>query len=244
MQVVILCGGKGTRIKEYFKDIPKPLVEIGNKPILWHIVKMFNYYGFRDFIFCLGYKGELIKNFFNKHKDKDWNIKFVDTGIETNTGGRIKKIQALIRGESFLSTYGDGLSDINLDELLKFHRRQAKIATITCVKPRSPFGLVKINKQGAIMGFQEKPILNQWVNGGFFVFDSKVFKYLRQGDILEKDSFARLISKDQISGYRFNGFWECMDTYKDNLVLNELWAKEKAPWAKWLKGENNDLLER
>jgi glucose-1-phosphate cytidylyltransferase len=236
MQVVILCGGKGTRLKGHFKDIPKPLVEVGGKPILWHIVKMYRYYGFKDFIFCLGYKAELVKKFFKKQKEKDLNIKFVDTGLDTNTGGRIKKIKDYISEDTFFATYGDGLSDLDLHGLLKFHQENNKIATITCVKPRSPFGIAQINSQGLIVGFKEKPSLNQWVNGGFFVFNKAIFDYLREGDILEKDSFERLIRKNQLVGYKFNGFWECMDTYKDHLTLNELWAKGNPPWAKWLKG--------
>jgi glucose-1-phosphate cytidylyltransferase len=236
MQVVILCGGKGTRLKGHFKDIPKPLVEVGGKPILWHIVKMYRYYGFKDFIFCLGYKAGLVKKFFKAKKEKDWNVKFVDTGLDTNTGGRIKKIESYISEDNFFATYGDGLSDLDLRRLLKFHRKNNKIATITCVKPRSPFGITQINSKDLIVGFKEKPFLNQWVNGGFFVFNKAIFDYLREDDVLEKDSFERLIRKNQLVGYRFNGFWECMDTYKDHLTLNELWSKGNPPWAKWLKG--------
>jgi len=236
MQVVILCGGRGTRLRGHFSDTPKPLVEIGGKPILWHIVKMYSHYGFNDFIFCLGYKAELIKKFFRAEKEKNWKIRFVDTGLNTNTGGRIKKIEKLICSETFFATYGDGLSDLDLRRLLRFHRHKGRIATITCVKPRSPFGIAQIDRSGQVVGFKEKPFLNQWVNGGFFVFERRIFDYLKASDILEKDSFGRLIREGQLAAYKFKGFWDCMDTYKDHLVLNELWAQGNALWAKWLKG--------
>ncbi len=261
MKVAILCGGKGTRLRELTGVLPKPLVEIGGKPILWHIMKIYSYYGFNDFILCLGYKGEMIKEYFmnqadwryndfildfksKKHeiiykannykvKHEDWKITFVDTGQETNTGGRIKKIEEYIGGDDFFVTYGDGLSDIDLNKLLDFHKKNKKIATITCVNPPSQFGVVEINEEGIITKFEEKPLLNQWISGGFFVFNKRIFDYIRENDILEKEPFEKLAKERQAIAYKHKGFWKCMDTYKDTRVLNELWKNNKAYWKKW-----------
>lgn len=233
MRTVILCGGEGTRLRELTESIPKPLVEIGGKPILWHIMKIYSYYGFNDFILCLGYKGNLIEEYFKKNKEENWNIIFADTGLKTNTGGRIKKIEKYIDDEIFLANYGDGLADINLNKLLSFHKRMNKIATITCVNPVSQFGIIKINDSNLITAFKEKPLLNQWINGGFFVFNKKIFDYLTGDDILEKRPFETLAKERQIVAYKFSGFWDCMDTFKDMQLLNELWQKENAPWKVW-----------
>ena len=231
MQTVILCGGKGTRLREFTENLPKPLVEIGGKPILWHIMKIYSYYGFNDFILCLGYKGEMIKEYFRNNSE--WKITFVDTGQETYTGGRIKKIERYIDGGVFLVTYSDGLSNINLNELLNFHKSKKTIATITCVNPISQFGILEIDEQGIITMFKEKPLVNQWINGGFFVFNKEIFNYLSENDVLEKHPFERLANEKKISAYKFNGFWSCMDTYKDTQTLNELWDKGSAPWRIW-----------
>lgn len=230
MRVVILCGGKGMRMG--YDEIPKALFPIGERPILWHIMNIYAYYGFRDFILCLGYKGKKIKEYFRDFKK--WNILFVDTGLDTNTGGRLKKIERLIDDDSFFVTYGDGLSDINLDTLLEFHKKHKKIATITAVRPHSPFGIVGINsKTQAVSHFEEKPRLDHWINGGFFVFNKEVFRYIKSNDILERDTFRRLVQDKNVVAYKHYGFWECMDTYKDNLRLNQLWLNTKAPWAIW-----------
>ncbi len=230
VQVVILCGGKGTRMGENL-TIPKPMVRIGDKPVLWHIMKIYSHYGFDDFILCLGYRGEKIREYFQGKKD--WNITFAETGLDTNTGGRIKKIQRYIRGETFFATYGDGLSDINLIDLLKYHKRQKKVATLTVVKPPSPFGEVELGSNNLVADFKEKPILDHWINGGFFVFSKDIFEYVKETDVLEKDVFHQLVKGGNLVAYKHGGFWECMDTYKDNLQLNEMWRLNRAKWAVW-----------
>lgn len=234
MKTVILCGGKGTRMGE---GKPKALVEIGNKPIIWHIMKIYAHFGFRDFLLCLGYKGDDIKKYVDKLSkskgdEKKWNITCVDTGLNTNTGGRIKKIEKYIDNNTFFATYGDGLANIDLSALLKFHTNHKKIATLTVVKPYSQFGILKIGKDGKVIEFKEKPRLNQWINGGFFVFSKKVFDYLKNKDILERDSFGRLIKAGQLIAFKFQGQWMCMDTFKDNLMMNELWKGNKAFWKR------------
>lgn len=230
MKVVILCGGKGTRMGN--DELPKALFTLGDKPILWHIMKIYVHYGFIDFILCLGYKGNMIKDYFSK--TKEWKIKFVDTGVDTNTGGRIKKIRDYIKEDCFLATYADGLSDINLNKLLEFHKSHSKIATLTTVKPYSPFGIVAIDAHtNTVTHFEEKPILDHWINGGFFIFNKTIFNYIKENDVLEKDTFYRIVKEKKLVAYKHNGFWECMDTYKDNLRLNYLWRTGNAPWALW-----------
>jgi len=228
MQAVILCGGKGTRLREYTENIPKPLVEIGGKPILWHILKIYASFGFKEFILCLGYKGEAIKEYFKGKTE--WNIIFADTGIDTNTGGRIKRIEKYIDGDIFFATYSDGLANINLTDLLAFHKNKKNVVTITAVNPLSQFGILEIDDECNIINFKEKPLLNQWINGGFFVFNRQIFDYIGDNDILEKMPFERLAQERKISSYKFNGFWMCMDTYKDTQILNEMWDMGNAPW--------------
>lgn len=234
IQTVILCGGRGTRMG--CEDLPKPMFKIDTKPILWHIMKIYESFGFNDFIFLLGYgKGKIIKYFKNY---KEGNIKFIDTGVNTNTGGRIKKIESLIKNDIFFATYGDGLSDINLNNLLNFHKEHGKIATLTGVRPYSPFGIMGIDSHThTVTHFVEKPKLDHWVNGGFFVFNRAVFEYIKDNDVLESDTFPRLVRDKKLVAYKHNGFWECMDTYKDSLRLNQLWDSGNAPWAVWRKGE-------
>jgi len=234
MKVVILCGGKGTRMGK--EELPKALFPIGDKPILWHVMSVYAGYGFKDFVLCLGYQGDKIKSYFSKIRN--WKIKFVDTGLDTNTGGRIKKIETYIKDNHFLATYGDGLADVNIKELIEFHLGHNKPATLTAVKPCSPFGIVGIDTN-TVTYFEEKPRLDHRVNGGFFVFSKEFFRYIHDNDILEKDTFARLVKDRNLNAYKHNGFWECMDTYKDNLRLNQLWLEGKAPWAVW-KEEKND----
>jgi glucose-1-phosphate cytidylyltransferase len=237
MQVVILCGGRGTRFKELTDNVPKPLIPIGGKPILWHIMRTYEEFGFRRFVLCLGYKGQDIRSYFGGENARNWDITFADTGLDTNTGGRIKKVEKHIREDVFLATYGDGLSDLDLGELLAFHRRQGRLATLTAVRPHSAFGILHIDKDGGVESFEEKPILDHWINGGFFVFQRKIFDYLEESDVLEKKPFVRLAQEGQLSAYKYNGFWKCMDTYKDNLELNGLWTGGRGPWARWLKKE-------
>lgn len=211
-------------------ELPKSLFPIGDRPILWHIMSIYSHYGFRDFILCLGFKQDKIINYFKRIKR--WKITFVDTGIDTNTGERIKRIKNYIDEECFFATYGDGLCDINLRQLLAFHKSHKKDVTITAVRPYSPFGIVAINKN-KVTDFQEKPKLDHWINGGFFVFNKKILKSLRNNDVLEKDTFLRAVRNKNIMAYKHKGFWECMDTYKDNIRLNQLWNAKRAPWALW-----------
>lgn len=230
MKTVILCGGKGTRLIEKTELIPKPLVEIGSKPILWHLMKIYSHYGYNDFILCLGYKGEKIIEYFKKNPEKGWKIEFADTGLETNTGGRIKKIEKYVDSDDFFCTYADGLSDLNLKSLYEFHKKKNKVATITAVNPLSQFGILDLNSEDEIIEFEEKPKLDHWINGGFFVFKREIFDYLTEEDFLEKRPFELLAKERKITAYKFKGFWKCMDTYKDNQVMNDLWESKKAPW--------------
>ena len=257
-QVVILCGGKGTRLREHTEEIPKPLVEVGGMPILWHIMKGYARHGFTDFVLCLGYKGEKIKDFFMNFEYRkmgdltiekgkvtmsgktvpgndlaDWRITFAETGPETHTGGRVKKIQKYIHANTFFVTYGDGLSNINFSDQLKYHLQHGKTATMTCVKPRNPFGVVEVDARKHVRSYVEKPRMSQWVNGGFFVFERKIFRAIRDNDVLEKEPLEKLSRNGQLMAYEFDGFWTCMDTYKDTQMLNDLWKKGHAPWKSW-----------
>ncbi|TRZ96070.1 glucose-1-phosphate cytidylyltransferase [bacterium] len=229
MKVVILCGGKGTRMGN--AEIPKGLFPIGGKPVLWHVMNIYASYGFTNFVLCLGYKGDRIRDYFRKIRA--WKIEFVDTGLNTNTGGRIKKVERLIQDNLFFATYGDGVADINLKQLLRAHNTQRRLATITVVRPYSPFGIVGVDSHTQMVThFEEKPILDHWINGGFFVFNKEVFGYLKESDILEKHSFARLLQDKQLCAFKHTGFWKCMDTYKDNRELNEIWKHNNEAWIK------------
>ena len=232
IQTVILCGGKGTRMG--LENLPKPLLRIGERPILWHVMKTYESWGFKDFILLLGYKKEKIISYARDYKG--WDIKFLDTGLDTNTGARLKKAERLIKGDVFFATYADGLSNINLKKLLEFHQSHGKVATLSSVRPYSQFGIMGIDSHtNTVTHFDEKPLLDHWVNGGFFVFNREIFKYLKANDILERDTFFRLVKDKNLVAYKHKGFWECMDTYKDNLRLNELWNSGRAPWAVWHK---------
>ena len=254
MKTVILAGGMGMRMKENTESIPKPLVPIGERPILWHVMKLYSHYGFHDFVICLGYKGERIKEYFTSyryltdftlrlgserkivrhtHGNDEWSITFAETGEATETGGRIKKIEQYIAEDDFFCTYADGLSTVNLRSLMEFHKKQGKIGTLTALRPLSQFGMLDIGDDDLVRDFQEKPRMSQWVNGGFFVFNKGIFGYLRDGDILERDTIPRLIQDREIAAYRFNGFWKCMDTFKDAEQLKEMWKQNSAPWRLW-----------
>lgn len=250
---MILCGGKGTRLREHTEAIPKGLIEIGGMPILWHIMKIYSRFGCKRFILCLGYKGDKIREYFWRHDrhpgrlrsrglnetitwrggSDEWIITFADTGLETNTGGRLKRASAHVQDATVFATYGDGLADIDMGELLSFHARKSRLATLTCVRPRLSFGLVVLDSDERAIAFREKPRMDEWVNGGFFVFQREVFEYLHEDDVLERDPFERLAREGQLSAYRFNGFWKCMDTYKDAHELNELWHGGEPPWKAW-----------
>ncbi|MFQ5975599.1 MAG: sugar phosphate nucleotidyltransferase [Candidatus Hydrothermarchaeales archaeon] len=250
MKTVILCGGKGLRMGNQNRDMPKPLVNIGDNPILWHIMKIYSHQEFKDFLLCLGYLGEKIVGYFSnedkntvkEYKNEDlttiypkegWKITCVDTGLETNTGGRIKKLEERINS-TFFATYGDGVANIDLNELLRFHRAHNKVATISVVRPTSQFGILDIESD-LVTNFVEKPILDYWVNGGFFVFEPEIFDYIGRNDVLEKDTFEGLVRDNEMVAYKHRGFWECMDTFKDNIELNEMWNTNNAKWAVWEK---------
>jgi glucose-1-phosphate cytidylyltransferase len=255
MKVVILAGGYGTRISEesYFK--PKPMIEIGNEPILIHLMKYYASYGFNDFIICLGYKGYVIKEYFNNlhlhHSDisfdfsvngektffnsktYDWKVTLVDTGLNTMTGGRIKRIKPFIKEDTFLVTYGDGLSDVNLNDLVLFHKNKKTILTLTAVNPDGRFGLLGI-KDFLITSFHEKPKTDDgWVNGGFMVVNKDIFNFIENDDtILERTPFEKLASLNQMAAYKHFGFWQPMDTLRDKIFLEEKWKDGSAPWKK------------
>lgn len=255
MKTIILCGGFGTRLKEETEFKPKPLVSIGGKPILWHIMKIYAHYGYNEFILTLGYKGEMIKEYFLKHKQlsqdfsldletqkidfldnqlkEDWKIIFADTGLETLTAGRIYKVkQYLEREDRFMVTYGDGLADIDILKLVAFHQKAGKIATITGVHPSSRYGLVETNTDRLITAFRQKPRLKEYVNVGFMVFDKKIFDYLDQDRTIE-DAFLALAKDKQIVMYKHGGFFHAMDTYRDYEDLNKMWNEGKHPWKIW-----------
>lgn len=232
-QVIILCGGQGTRLREHTQTIPKALVEIGGRPILWHIMKLYRHYGFDEFLLCLGYKGELIREYVEAHPG-DWTVNCIDTGADTQTGGRVLRCLPHVKGDTVFVTYGDGLADIDLRRLLAFHRSHGLAATITCVNPESPFGIVEIDGNERVIQYKEKPKMDHWISGGFFVFDRRAFGYLQgDGDILERCAFESMVADGQVGGYRLRSFWTCMDTYKDTQRLNELWKKGTAPWKVW-----------
>lgn len=258
-QVVILCGGQGTRMREETEFRPKALVEIGSKPVLWHLMRHYYFFGYRRFILCLGYRGNMIKEYFlnyrwmnadftlrfgaaeprmTPHGDgvEDWEVTFVDTGLETQTGGRLARVAHLIEGDTFLANYCDGLSDVDLDRLVEFHRGHRKVGTITGFHPHSKYGIVKIDGQGTVTYFQEKPLMNDLTSGGFFVFNRRLFDYLsRDADcILEHEPFNRLAKDGQMALFVHGGFWQSMDTFKDVQALNAVWASGEAPWKRWL----------
>jgi glucose-1-phosphate cytidylyltransferase len=249
-QVVILCGGKGTRLREYTEIIPKVLVEVGGRPILWHIMKSYATAGYSDFVLALGYLGlEVHRHFAGSTSggrgkagvvteevtddDDRWRVAFADTGQDTNTGGRIKRLEPILRGGSFFATYGDGVSDIDHRQLLAFHRSHGRLATMTVVRPRLTFGLVDLDGDSRVCAFREKPQIDAWINGGFFVFEPGVLDYLDDDSILEGLPLQRLAADRELVAYQHSGFWGCMDTYKDNIELNAAWSSGQAPWCTW-----------
>jgi len=229
--VIILCGGKGTRLKEKTINVPKPLIEIGNKPILWHILRIYQSQGFSNFILACGYKWTQFKKFAKQQGD-GINIQVVDTGEETRKGGRVFLLKDYVKNSIFMCTYGDGVSNINLNKLLEFHNRKKKIVTITCVKPRNQYGIVNINN-GVVESFVEKPKMKEWVNAGFFVFNSNLFEHMSENCGLEDEVFPGLAKKRQVVAYKHTGFWASMDTHKDFQDLNKLWYTKKAEWKVW-----------
>ena len=231
MRVVILCGGRGTRILEETKRIPKPMVRIGTEPIVCHIMNIYNKFGFKDFILAAGYKKEILKKYF-KSKKKYGNVTVIDTGQETMTGGRILRLKPYLKKEeNFLCTYGDGVSNINLKKLINFHNKYKKIATITAVRPTVRFGELKI-KNNLVQEYKEKPQAKAgWINGGFFVLNKAIFDYIQNDKtVFEKHPLEKLSKKKQLVSFLHKGFWQCMDTMREKILLNELWKKNNAPW--------------
>lgn len=255
MKVVILAGGPGTRLAEETTVKPKPMVEIGGRPILWHIMKHYAHYGHKEFIIALGYKGEVIKRYFldyyllnssltvtlgdggvqvHDKKHEQWTVHLVDTGQGTNTGGRLKRLEPLLRGSTFMVTYGDGVADVDLHALVGLHRAMGRIATVTAVRPPARFGGL-IFDGDLVANFTEKPQIGEgWINGGFLVFEPAVFGYL-EGDhtSLEADALERLAAEGRLAAYRHEGFWQCMDTLRDKRLLESLWQEGRAPWKTW-----------
>ncbi len=232
--VVILCGGRGTRLREQTETIPKPLVEIGGRPILWHVIRIYAEQGFERFVLCTGHKGELIQAFVeNDGLPQGLEVDCMPTGEETPTGGRIARVADRLRGECFCVTYADGVADIDLAELLEFHRSHGALATMTVVQPELQFGVAELNGDGHVRGFTEKPRYDGWVNGGFFCFEPEALDYIGPDSVLERDSLERLTADGQLRAFRHRGFWDCMDTYKDAVLLNDLWAEGRAPWKVW-----------
>ena len=234
MKVVILAGGYGTRLAEETNVKPKPLVKIGNKPIIWHILKIYSHYGINEFIICLGYKGSLIKKELSKlNKNENWKIKYVDTGLNTMTGGRIRRIKNFVfKDKNFCLSYGDGLSDVNIQKLIEFHKQKKKIGSLTAVKYKNPKGVLKINKDFLIKTIKEKP--EEYINGGFFVLSTKVFKYLKNDNsVFEKDCLPKLSRSNQLLAFKHKGFWGCMDTIREKKELNKIWNSNQKGWKVW-----------
>jgi glucose-1-phosphate cytidylyltransferase len=255
MKIVILAGGLGTRLAEETELRPKPMVEIGGRPILWHIMKHYAHYGFKEFVVALGYKGEEIKRYFLDYYNlngnltidfaggkvemrdreyEDWVIHLVDTGYATNTGGRVKRLEPWLKDETFMLTYGDGVSNVDLNRLLEFHGSQKCAATLTAVRPPARFGGVSFDGD-LVANFTEKPQIGEgWINGGFMVFDPGLFRYLKGDESsLEADGLERLAADRQLSAYRHDQFWQCMDTLRDKRLLESLWQENRAPWKVW-----------
>ena len=232
--VAILCGGRGTRLQEGTQSIPKPLVEIGGRPILWHVMQIYASQAFRRFVLCTGYRGELIEDFAAAEQWPDGvEVLCVDTGLDTPTGGRVARVRHLLAGGTCAVTYGDGVADVDLAGLADFHRRQGRLATMTVVQPELQFGVAELDGDGLVRGFTEKPRLDRWINGGFFCFEPGAFDYLTAVSVLEREPLEGLAGDGQLAAYRHEGFWDCMDTYKDAVALNDLWAAGAAPWNTW-----------
>jgi glucose-1-phosphate cytidylyltransferase len=255
MKIVILAGGAGTRLAEETQTRPKPMVEIGGKPILWHIMKHYSWYGFREFVICLGFKGYMIKEYFSNYglhnsdvtydfgtnsveihqrQCENWRVTLVDTGLQTMTGGRVKRVASYLDEQTFCLTYGDGLSNVNLCSLVDFHKRHGKLATVTATQPPGRFGALRMNGD-EVAGFQEKPLGDgSWINGGFFVFDRKVLDYIADDStVLEEEPLETLAATDELRAHKHDGFWQPMDTLRDKNILENLWQSGEAPWMVW-----------
>ena len=256
MKVVILAGGLGTRLSEETTLKPKPMVEIGGKPILWHIMKAYAHFGYNDFIICLGYKGYVIKEYFTNYylhqsditfnlKDNSmqvhnnfsepWKVTLVDTGENTMTGGRLLRVKEYIGNDTFMMTYGDGVADVNIDDLLSFHKSKNKIGTLTAAQPGGRFGVIKIDDDNSVTNFQEKPLGDgAWVNAGYFVLEAKVLDYIKDDrTMFEREPLQKLSSENQLNAFKHTGFWMPMDKLSDKVELERLWQTKNAPWKLW-----------
>jgi glucose-1-phosphate cytidylyltransferase len=255
MKVVILCGGLGTRLAEETEVLPKPMVEIGGHPIMWHIMKHYSHFGFKEFSIALGYKGDVIKRYFidycsmsavmtlrlatgevrtHERENEDWIVNLTDTGLTTMTGGRVRRLRAQLESSPFMLTYGDGVSDVDLSALLEFHRSQGRLATVTAVRPPARFGGIVLDGD-RVIEFTEKPQIGEgWINGGYMIFEPRVFDYLKSDEsVLEIDVLERLAAEGQLAAYRHHGFWQCMDTLRDKRLLDRHWKSGAAPWRLW-----------
>ena len=232
MKLVILAGGKGTRMEEATFLKPKPLIEIGGKPMLWHIMSLYARYNYKDFYIALGHKGEVIKKYFSEKKNK-WTINLIDTGQKTMTGGRVRRLKKFIGEETCMLTYGDGLADINLESLLEFHKSHGKLVTVSAVRPPARFGAIKLSGQ-RVTSFKEKSRMQEgWINGGFFVIEPKFFNFIESDDTyLEREPLEKAVKEEQLCAYKHEGFWHCMDTKRDKDNLEEIYAKGGAPWLR------------
>jgi glucose-1-phosphate cytidylyltransferase len=256
MKAVILAGGQGTRLREETEFRPKPMVEIGGRPILWHIMKTLSVQGINDFVICLGYKGDSIKDFFINYEARthditvklgdneglihhsespaeNWTVTLANTGATTMTGGRIHNIKKYVKGERFLCTYGDGVANIDLNSLISFHEKHGKVATVTSVRPTNRFGAMQIDEDNLVTAFSEKPMAEKRVNGGYFIFEPKIFDYLDKDSVLEREPLEKLASGGELQAFMHDGFWQPMDTFRETIELNDLWESSNAPWKIW-----------
>lgn len=256
MKALLLAGGLGTRLREETEFRPKPMVEIGGRPILWHIMKHLSTYGIVDFVVALGYKGEMIKdyflnyesrsndftielgkggslNFHGRHDESSWTVTLADTGPDTLTGGRVLRASKYLDGEPFLATYGDGLSDVDIDALVTYHQEHPGLATATITQPTSRYGVVDIDETGLVRSFLEKPRLEGWINIGYFIFEPQVLDYVQDADALEQRPLSKLAASGQLHAYKHKGFWQPMDTFREAQLLNQMWSSDAAPWKTW-----------
>jgi glucose-1-phosphate cytidylyltransferase len=258
VKVIILCGGQGTRLREETEFKPKPMVLVGGRPILWHIMKMYAHFGYKDFVMCLGYKGAMIKDYFlnyqamnndftvrlgshreieshGAHGEEDFRVTLADTGEDTMTGSRVKQVERYVDDDLVCVTYGDGVSDVNIQKVVEFHKSHGRIGTITSVRPQSRYGVLNINEKGVVENFAEKPQSEGWVSAGLFVFQKNFFDYLSQdpGCVMEQEPLQKLARDGQLMAYQHDGFFFAMDTYRESIKLNELWDTNNAPWAPW-----------
>jgi glucose-1-phosphate cytidylyltransferase len=257
MQVVILAGGLGTRLREETEFRPKPLVDVGGRPIIWHIMKTYAHYGFRDFLVCLGYRGNMIKEYFlnyeamnndfticlgrqnqityhEDHKEQDFKVTLAETGSESMTGGRVKRVEKYIDRDNFMVTYGDGVADVDISKLVDFHKSHGKLATVTTVRPISRFGILDVDNHGNVLEFTEKPQVEGWASAGYMILNRRIFDYIGEDKcVLEQEPLQRLAAEGQLMAYRHDGFFFAMDTYREYKYLNELWDNGEAPWRVW-----------